>query len=202
MKLSDQMTLEKLKASSADKESVLFSASSMNAAFQTHIVSIHENNLIISNTIPPKHITQIVKSNTFIVQLDMIRCVSNEIHSDGVNIVFPLNRLKILEDNRGAPRRMVRGKESATLRFVNPIDKVTVLEKKVLDISTTGLSFANPIESKLYSKGRELYDLDVMIGNKKTHYEKASIIYNRTLFGEDGRSHVQVGLQFFGSEIE
>lgn len=200
MSQTDEITLEKLKASSAEKESVLFSANSMNAAFQTHIVSIQENNLIIANTIPAEQISQIVKSSKFFVQLDMIRCVSEEIHSDGVNIVFPLDRLRVLEDNRGSPRRMLKEKEKAVVRFINPIDKVTVLEKPILDISATGLSFSNQQQSLLYSKGREIDALDVILGNKKTHYEKASIIYNRTLFDEAGKSHVQVGLQFFNFE--
>ena len=42
------------------------------------------------------------------------------------------------------------------MQFINPIDKKTILRKKINDISSIGLAFETPEKNKLFSKLRKL----------------------------------------------
>jgi c-di-GMP-binding flagellar brake protein YcgR len=186
----------------ADKKtSIFFSAQGIEVVFQTQILVIREDSLVIANSVPPQFITNVVKAPKYFVQIQMIRFVSEEIHSDGVNIVFPLKSLKPIEDNRGAKRFLFNADEKVVLEVINPFDHETTLRKSVIDISSTGMSIRSPVNSRLYEPGTHFKNMKVLINGQLYNESHGTVIYKRMFLDQEGNSYYQVGFKFENSEL-
>jgi hypothetical protein len=171
----DEGTLELIQECVVRKSLVFFSASDVNVVFQTRILSIRNRSIVLSNTVPPEHIA---------------------IVSDGVHIVFPLEGLRLIEDNRSAKRFMFDTDERVFLEVVNPIDQETVLRKAVLDMSTTGLSIRTPTQSSLYTPGQLFKGMKIIMDGKVYNEVDGHVVYQQTFLSQKGKSYCQVGFRF------
>ena len=178
------------------KSPVLFAAAGLNAGFQSYILKSSDTEITIANTIPPEYITRITAAKSFTLQLDMSLLSSQQIRSDGVNIVIPRDTLEIINDHRRSTRRLLSEKHEALIELINPIDGRTVLKKRLIDISDHGLSFRNINNSLLFQAGQDLSKITVKLKDKNLFYHGAKVVYNRRFFTADGRSFYQVGLEF------
>ncbi|MFW7377585.1 MAG: hypothetical protein ACOH5I_02100 [Oligoflexus sp.] len=179
---------------------IFFSADGLDVVFQTQILVIRDDTIVLANSVPPQYITEVVKSSKYFVQIQMIRFVSEEINSDGVNIVFPLKSLKPIEDNRSAKRFPFEADEKVVVAMLNPYDKETVLHKSVIDISSTGLSIRSPVNSELYTPGTKFHNMKVIIKGKVYNQSDGTVIYKRKFLDQEGNSYYQVGIKFESHE--
>lgn len=175
---------------------ILFSVQGLDAVFETQILVIRDDSIVLSNSVPPEYISQVVKAESFYVQIQMIRFVSKEIKSDGVNIVFPLKSLTLIEDNRSAKRFPFEADEQVIVEVLNPYDRETKLTKSVIDISSTGLSIRSPANSELFRPGTHFKDLKVIIRGKIYNQSDGTVIYKRKFLDQEGKSYYQVGFKF------
>lgn len=178
------------------KTPIFFSAEGLDVVFQTQILVIRDDSIVLANSVPPQYITEVVEAPKYYVQIQMIRFVSEEIKSDGVNIVFPLKSLKPIEDNRGAKRFPFDADEQVIVEVVNPFDQETILRKAVIDISSTGLSIRSPVNSKLYQPGTKFNNMKVIIKGKVYNQSDGTVIYKRKFLDQEGKPYYQVGFKF------
>ena len=180
------------------KEPVLFSAEGINIGFQSYVLKIADNEMVLKNTVKPEFISRIVSSNCFFVQLQMMRFSSDTISSDGCHIVFPLESLKVIKDTRQSERRIMDFSKDVVLEILNPFDNETIISRSVLDISETGLSVRAPVPSKLYESGTCFKDMIIKIDQRDYKKCDGKVVYNRQFFDISGNSYTQVGIQFEG----
>lgn len=178
------------------KTPIFFSVEGLDVVFQTQILVIRDDSIVLANSVPPLYITKVVNSPKFFVQIQMIRFVSEEINSDGVNIVFPLKSLKPIEDNRTSKRFPFDADEKVIVEVTNPFDCETILRKSVIDISSTGLSIRSPVNSELYQPGTKFRNMKVIIKGKVYNESDGTVIYRRKFLDQEGQSYYQVGFKF------
>ena len=181
------------------KEPVLFSAEGINIGFQSFVLKIADDEMVLKNTVKPEYISRIVASKCFFVQMQMMRFSSDKISSDGCHIVFPLESLKVIKDTRQSERKILDFSKHVVLEIINPFDNETLISRSVLDISETGLSIRAPIPSKLYESGTLFKDMIIKIDQKDYKKCDGKVVYNRQFFDISGNSYTQVGIQFEGA---
>lgn len=193
MTQSEQMKADFIDRYAKAKSPVLFAASGLNVGFQSYILKSSDTEITIANTIPPEYITRLTAAKTFTMQLDMSLLSSQEIKSDGVNIVIPRDTLKFISDHRRSTRRLLAEKHEAFIELVNPIDGRTFLKKRLIDISDHGLSFRNINNSLLFQAGQDLAKITVKLKDKNLFYKGAKVVYNRRFFTAEGLSFIRLG---------
>ena len=193
--ITNQATLDILQKTAKEKTPILLSGDGVNIAFQTEILEIKGQHLLIKNRIPPEHITNLVRSKKFILQIEMLRMECLKIHSDGSHIIFPLANLDEIEDNRKAERFFLSQKD-VHLEVKNPYDKETILRKSIIDLSNTGVSIKSPVNSKLYAPGTQFTDMNILVDGKVYSTATGQVVYSRRFLDIKGKYYYQIGFRF------
>lgn len=196
--ITNQVTLDTLQEAAENKTPILLSGSNVGIGFQTTIAAIEGQHLIIKNLIPPEHISKLVESKKFTIQLQMLRMECLKIHSDGDHIIFPLANLDEIEDNRGA-KRFFFDTDDVVIELTNPYDKTTLLKKHIIDLSSTGVSIKSPIKSKLYDPGTRFEGMNIIVNGKSYNKANGEVVYSRKFLDIKGKYYYQIGLRFDGS---
>ena len=193
--ITNQSTIDAIKEAAKLKKPIFLSANKVPIVFQTRVICIEGQHVILENKIPPDHIRDVVESTRFNLQIQMFRLETNKIYSDGVRIIFPLANLNEIEDNRGA-KRFLFETEDVFIEVLNPFDQETVLKKIVLDISTSGISIKSPVLSKLYEPGTKFENMKIIVNGETYNRANGEVIYNRKFLDLQGKYYYQVGLRF------
>ncbi len=180
----------------AQKAPVLFSGDGINVTFQTHILAVAKDHVVLENRVKPRFINQVWKSNQFALQARMVRFGSNSISSDGEHIIFPLKENSIIEETRQAERFSFTADERVISEILNPFDGETRLSKSVMDMSATGLSLRTTFESRLFKQGTFLPSIRVLIDGEPYVQGPGRVVYNRKLIDLSGQMRLQVGIKF------
>jgi hypothetical protein len=179
-----------------EKAASYFSSDSVQISFQTRLLEIAENHLVIENTIPFDYIKQVTSGTHFFFQVAMIRFQAVSITSDGVNIIFPLADNSLIEETRQAERFPFAPEEKVICEILNPYDRETRISKPVLDMSAFGLSLRTTYESKLIQPGTYLPEIKVLIDGEPYKQSAGQVIYQRRLMNLQGHARIQVGIKF------
>lgn len=193
--ITNQETLDILRKAARDKTPILLSGDGVEIAFQTEILAIEGQHLLIKNRIPPEHISNLVKSRRFILQIQMLRMECLKIHSDGSRIIFPLANLDEIEDNRKS-ERFFFGQDDVQMEVTNPYDKSTILKKSVIDLSNTGVSIKSPVKSKLYAPGTHFKGMNIIVRGKSYGKADGEVVYSRRFLDIKGKYYYQIGFRF------
>ena len=180
----------------AQKAPVLFSGDGLNITFQTHILAVAKDHVVLENRVKPRFINQVSKSKQFGLQARMVRFGSNSISSDGEHIIFPLKENSIIEETRQAERFSFTADERVISEILNPFDGETRLSKSVMDMSATGLSLRTTFESNLFKQGTFLPSIRVLIDGEPYVQGPGRVVYNRKLIDLTGQMRLQVGVKF------
>ncbi len=185
-----------LKECAEKKSPVFFSTDKVPIVFQTFILKAENDHILLENRVTPSHIIEVVKSDKFYLQCQMMRFVSEKIDSNGVHIVFPLESLVAIEETRQARRFPFEADERVVVEILNPIDNETMLIKSVMDMSSHGISIKTRYASKLFAPGTEFKDMRILIDGNLYNTVSGKVVYGRRFIGIDGKSYNQIGLQF------
>lgn len=178
------------------KQPVLFSGDGINITFQTHVLAVAKDHVVLENRVKPRFINALVKSKTFGLQARMVRFSASEIRSDGEHIIFPLKENSIIEETRQAERFSFTADERVISEILNPFDGETRLSKSVMDMSATGLSLRTTFESRLFKQGTFLPSIRVLIDGEPYVQGPGRVVYNRKLIDLTGQMRLQVGIKF------
>ena len=77
-----------LKELAENKAPVFLSTDDVDIVFQTTILSMTDDKLVLENRVPIEHITRFVESKKFFIQAQLLRLEADRIESNGQNIVF------------------------------------------------------------------------------------------------------------------
>ncbi|MES2746689.1 MAG: PilZ domain-containing protein [Bdellovibrionota bacterium] len=193
---ADDATMDLIRESVQRKTLVYFSANGVKTVFQTQVHSIRSRSVVLYNSIPPEYISRVTSSSEFYLKIQSIRFVCDQISTDGVHLLYPLDNMRLVDDNRNAKRFNFGTKDTAFLEVVNPLDHETLLRKNLLDFSSTGLSFRTPIESELYTPGRRFEKMRIFMEGKLHSEASGQVVYQQSFLTKDGKSYCQVGFKF------
>ncbi len=185
-----------LQLSEAIKKSpILFlSVSGVSIVFQCEVITLHENSIVLKNSIPYEYINAVKKSELFDLQLGSLRLQSTSIQSNGKDIIFPFNDISSIEDTRKSSRFTFSPQENVACELVNPYDKKTILRKQLLDMSSSGLSLITFYESNLFTKDLKL-NLTILIEGRLYSKRVGTVVYSRIICDTKGRLKKHIGIK-------
>lgn len=186
--------LESINNCYQQKIPVYFSGNQVDTVFQTLVVELLKDCAILKNTIPFKALSKILSSETYYLQCELNQYGTNQIQSDGVNIVFPFEKIEIISETRVSDRISSYKKENI-VEFINPYDKSTILKKPLLEYSLNGCSVKSHIDSKLFEAGTIFEKLTFRIDGQ-IYKNSGKVVYTKKILDLDGKTYKQVGLKF------
>lgn len=192
----DEATMELIRESVQRKTLVYLAVSGVKTVFQTQVHSIRSRFVVLHNSIPPEYISRVMEAKEFYLKIQSIRFVCDQLGTDGVHLLYPIDNMRLVEDNRNAKRFNFGAKDAAFLEVMNPLDHETLLRKNLLDMSSTGLSFRTPIESELYSPGQRFERMRIFMDGKLHSEASGQVVYQQSFLTKDGKSYCQVGFKF------
>lgn len=178
------------------KKTCFLNAERYDLVFETLILAQKDNHLLVKNTIPSQHISRVIKSPTFYLQCDDQLLRSSQLKSDGVNIVFPIDEFSHIEETRGEVRHVFGSQDNVSASFTNPFDNETKITKKIIDLSTSGVSLRTDIRSQLFVPGVTLPDIITQINDRYSQPVAGQIVYVRNYISLQGHLQHQVGIRF------
>src|SRR5437764_586277 len=96
----DSKSREILTDSLAAKNSVFFSGDGLPITFQTFILAVGTDHIVLENRIRPRFIRSVVNSKRFSLQARMVRFQCDHVGSDGEHLIFPLKEDSVIEETR------------------------------------------------------------------------------------------------------
>ena len=164
--------------------------------FETNINFISESHAYLDNTINPAFIKQFMEATEFTLRAGDRKFKCKKVNSDGVNIIFPLEDEQNYTNTREATRTVIPPETNLYIKFLNPIDKVTILKKKICDISTIGLAFHTPEKNKLFTKLRDLKSIQIEYNGKCIYEGEGNTLHTREVYTKDGIEKCLIGIRF------
>ena len=185
-----------LKEAMRDKAPAFLSGNELDITFQTQLIHLEDHQVVIENRVPPEHICQLLKSRNFSLQVNTFRFEGQVLKSDGKNMIFPIKDEAFVSETRRSTRFSFKVNEQVICEILNPYDGETLLSKRVMDLSATGLSLRTALESQLFRPGTHLPQLKVLIDGEPYRQNPARVVYNRKLIDLGGKLRLQVGIKF------
>ena len=180
-----------------DERYVYLTGDGLDIRFQTRIVDVQDERLVLSNNITPEHLKQFLKSRNFYVQIFLVNFRADSIDTDGKNILIPLKESLNIKETRQSVRNEFFPHRKEFCKFINPFDNKTPLRKRLMDLSEDGFSLVSFVETNLFSLGLVIKDIVFFSEKKDTKMTRsAEVKYIKTLVDINGKRHVQVGFEF------
>ena len=189
--------LEELKLSAHNKEVCFLSSKGVDLTFETQIVDVNEKHLVIMNTIPFEYIAEALQGDQFSLQCGKNKVYASSLENDGVNIIFPFDSTKSLNETREEERFSFRSHDDVVLKILNPFDNETELVKPILDMSSSGISIRTKLKSKLFEAGVKLEKMEVFRDGKVVKTSSGEVVYSRNYLDLSGVKYCQVGIRIF-----
>jgi len=177
------------------KTPVFISGDGTDVTFQTFLLHVEEDSLLVENRIKPEYISAFCRSKSFSLLVSMVRFQSQQISTDGQHILFPLKKDSVIEETRGSERFAFSSEEHVICEVLNPFDGETRLSKSVMDMSATGLSIRTTFESELFQPSTFLPDLRVLIDGEPYTQSAGRVVYKRKMLDLSGGLRLQVGIK-------
>lgn len=172
------------------------SADGIELTFETTILEVNETNVVIRNPIPFDDIQSFLARDSFTIQCLGHKIVTNEIFSNGTDIVVPINNTSTIMNVRGEDRFIMKNSEKLVLNILNPFDQETEIEKQVLEMSHAGISIRTRMESDLFSPGVVLSKMTLYRNGTPVKRCSGVVVYSRKYLSIKGKSYCQVGIKF------
>ncbi len=199
MSMIDERNRAILTETHKQKHSVFLSGDNLAITFQTFIIGVEKDHLVLENRIKPRYINQFASSAKFAMLARMVRFQADRITSDGQYILFPLTKDSVIEETRQAERFSFSADERVVTEILNPYDGETRLSKTVMDMSATGLSLRTTYDSKLFKSDTYLPSIRVIIDGEPYIQGPGRVVYSRKLIDLQGQLRTQVGIKFEAS---
>jgi len=178
------------------KGSVFLSSGGVDITFQTRIRRLTPEKIVLENTVRPEFITNFAAAKRFALLVRMVRFQSEDIATDGEDIIFPLRENSVVQETRQSERFPFSADERVVCELLNPFDNETRTQRAVMDMSATGLSLRTTFDSGLYRPGTLFPELRVLIDGKPYTQSAGRVVYTRKLMSPKGQLRFQVGIKF------
>lgn len=177
------------------KASCFLSVDTMQLYYETHIHQVAQDSILLKNTIPYTLIKEFSQGNKYYLSCFQTTFESTSISSNGVDIVFPVSIHSVSQNVREEERYAFTNDENVKLQIRNPWDKETILEKTIIDLSSSGVSFRTKPQRSIFSVGQEFSELRVIAEKMKDKIHSGVVKYNREYIDLKGKIVCQVGIE-------
>jgi hypothetical protein len=188
--------IEVLRAAAESGEGVILSPQEKPISLFANIESVTEENLIISNSIPPLMVPYVLGAKSFQVLLGSwwVRCRTLAAHGRYLKIAYDdFGRVELA---RTKVRRGFSEQDDAKVRIRHPFDSGTWLVRSLYDFSEGGMSFRSRMSTPLMQPNRVFDCMEVFWGGELRSTQKGRIVYVRQIIDIKGQYFFQVGVQF------
>ena len=175
--------------------SCFLKASGSPATYETLIEQVKNDSVHLRNTVPFDSISSFINSSEFSLNCVQITFIASSISTDGVRIIFPLNAHSTKKETREEERFSFKNDEQIKVRILNPYDKKTLLEKPVIDLSSSGVSFKTSPNSKLFEEGQFFESITIATGENQDKAFSGTVKYNRKYLDLKGNLVSHVGIK-------
>ena len=176
------------------QQHIILSTEDTQYSFLTFVEQKHGDTLFLHNSIPSFIIKKAMKSETNYLTFPRFALKCTKLETDGKYLLANPKEVIDYSETREEERLSFQKGEKVTIRLVNPYDKKTMIVKRILDISNSGLSFENHFNSLLFSPGEHLENIEIQVNGSTTKTADAKVVYNRKLFDTESRQRFQIGL--------
>ena len=98
--------------------------------------------------------------------------------------------------NRIEERTYFSTKDNVYATILHPFDSGTIIKRKVLDLSESGMSIRSRFRTKLMEPGRIFQEIKIYKNDNILIQKKAKVIYLKQIVDLQGMAQFQVGMQF------
>ncbi len=186
------------------KELVILKSGALNTSFETRILEMQSNSIILKNPVPLENISEFIKGESYTLQVRDLSFEGRAVEGSGMNLRLwlkgtePVDQLE--NSKRKSDRVYFQEDDEVYCKFINPIDQKTNLKKRVVDISKSGFSLITVGNSKLFTKGLKLEDVHISGDLAEDIHCDAEVKYFRNYISLSGESCNQVGLEIYNSK--
>jgi hypothetical protein len=181
------------------KELVILKSSALDTSFETRIIEIQNNSIVLKNPVPMESIGAFIGAEKYLLQVRDLTFKGRSVEGSGVNMRFWLTESEPVDQlsssKRKSDRTYFQDDENVYCEFTNPIDKITKLKKRMVDISQSGFSLITIGKSKLFKNGLQLKNVRIFGDIEEEITCDAEVRYSRNYISLSGESCNQVGLQ-------
>jgi hypothetical protein len=184
--------------------SPIFPASEKQVSFICNLEEVTEEFLTFKNPFPLELVKWIEKCEGFTIFSRMYLIRAEKIESQGTLVKFPVPDFAMHNQLRTEQRTTYSPKLKNHVLIKHPFDNGTVLKRRLLDLSSGGLSFCAPKESAFIKVGRLLPEVKVIINQQNVQNSPAQIVYAKKIIDTTLEPHatlLQVGLKFTEAPI-
>ncbi|MFK7872759.1 MAG: hypothetical protein AB8C84_06245 [Oligoflexales bacterium] len=174
-------------------------AHGVDGVFPTRVLSIEGEYLVLENRIPPEYITRVMNAQFYTLHTSIGSIQSQQIFSGGRRIHFPSTEPDLLVDGRKNTRYSFEDNENVEVEILNPFDRKTLLRKKILDLSSSGMSFETVSWSQLL-KNKTTMSASIYIENEVFRKVKMEVVYVRRVIEWRKSDRLQAGARFLDEE--
>jgi hypothetical protein len=184
-----------LKELISSRAPIVLSVEGVEFSFLTYVKKVEGDSFYLHNSIPPKKIKNVLESKNSNLTLPDFSLFGGNLSGDGKFLIFTPNKKTEHSETRLEKRLSFEPGENVNIEFLNPIDNKTKFRKKVLDLSSSGLSFETHYDSKLFIKDEILEEIYITIADKRLKKCNGKIVYKKPLFDFEYRKRFQIGLK-------
>ena len=178
------------------KTPVYFSVFKLEYSFQSRILDLNGDKIVLQNPVPPSLISKVVHQSSYSLQIGTLCLQADSISSDGENIIFPIQQNKVLPEIRHEERFNFVSKAKASCKLLNPFDKRTMITKKIIGLPTSGISIRNDTDSEFFSPGLIIDRIEIYIAGKHLETREGKIIYKQKIINSEFEVFNQIGIKF------
>jgi len=109
-----------------------------------------------------------------------------------IKIPLEIHRMQ----NRIEERTYFSTKDNVYATILHPFDSGTIIKRKVLDLSESGMSIRSRFRTKLMEPGRIFQEIKIYKNDNILIQKKAKVIYLKQIVDLQGMAQFQVGMQF------
>ena len=166
---------------------VYLTGDGLDIRFQTRIIDVQDNQIVLDNSVTPQYLKQFLKSRNFYMQIFLLNFKADSIDTDGKNILVSLKKTISSIESRHSIRREFFPHSKELCQFINPLDNSTLLRKMLMDLSEDGFSLVSLV----------IKDIEFFVDKKdKRMIRNAEVKHIKTLVDINGKRHTQVGFAF------
>lgn len=165
-------------------------------SFFCEVVEIKNYTLIIKNPIPAIHAPFVTTAESYSLFFRQYWMTFDHIKSHGKNILVEIPEQINVGQSRNEERIYFSNKENVNIVIPHPFDKGTFLKRKVIDLSSGGLSFRAKFRTLLIQPGRILNHFKIHKSENEIIEQSGKVVYLKQIVDLSGQNHFQVGVQF------
>ena len=188
--------IDYIKKSQENQETFVLSPKDQKISFFFEVLKISNDEMVIKNPIPPIHAPYVMSSSSYTVFFKNFWINIDKIIPSGTNILIKIPLEIHRMQNRIEERTYFSTKDNVYATILHPFDSGTIIKRKVLDLSESGMSIRSRFRTKLMEPGRIFQEIKIYKNDNILIQKKAKVIYLKQIVDLQGMAQFQVGMQF------